>query len=309
MVSRLVDRGDLPVVFDSGTDPRRIRDLVGQDQLERIRFVHGDIADPAALQACVEDHGIQRIVHLAGLQVPFCRADPMLGARVNVLGTVNVFEVAAKAGIDRVAYASSAAVFEREDEVRSQGAPNEDATPHPSTHYGVYKLANEGTARVSHLEHGISSMGLRPLTVYGVGRDQGMTSGPTKAIKSAVVGRPYTIGFAGRTDFLYAGDCADAFIAAAEGGPDGASVFNLAGAATEVTSFVGELTSQVEAAADLIKIEGVDLPVPGAIAGGRLDVALPGLTRTSLKDGIGQTLQRFRTLQSAGQLSTSDLSS
>ncbi len=292
-----------------GTDPRRIRDLVGEEKLERIRFVQGDIADPAALQACVETHGIQRIVHLAGLQVPFCRADPMLGARVNVLGTVNVFEVAAKAGIDRIAYASSAAVFEREDEIRSQGAPNEDATPHPNTHYGVYKLANEGTARVSHLEHGISSMGLRPLTVYGVGRDQGMTSGPTKAIKSAVVGQPYTIGFAGRTDFLYAGDCADAFIAAAERGPDGASVFNLAGAATEVTSFVGELTSQVESAAGLIHVEGTDLPVPGAIAGGRLDDALPGLTRTPLKEGIRATLQRFRALHSAGQLSTSDLSS
>ena len=309
VVSRLLDRGDLPVVFDMGTDPRRIRDLVGDDQLERVRFVQGDIADPAALQACVEDHGIKRIVHLAGLQVPFCRADPMLGARVNVLGTVNVFEVAAKVGIDRIAYASSAAVFEREDEVRSQGAPDEDATPHPNTHYGVYKLANEGTARVSHMEYGISSMGLRPLTVYGVGRDQGMTSGPTKAIKSAVIGQPYTIGFAGRTDFLYAGDCADAFIAAAEGGPNGATVFNLAGAATEVTSFVGELSSQVEGAADLISVAGTDLPVPGSIAGGRLDDALPGLTRTSLKDGIGQTLQRFRALQSAGQLSTSDLSS
>jgi nucleoside-diphosphate-sugar epimerase len=308
VVSRLLDRGDLPVVFDMGTDPRRIRDLVGEEQLKRVRFVHGDVADPKALQACVEAHGIQRIVHLAGLQVPFCRADPMLGARVNVLGTVNVFEVAAKAGIDRIAYASSAAVFEREDELRSEGAPNEDATPHPNSHYGVYKLANEGTARVSYLEYGISSMGLRPLTVYGVGRDQGMTSGPTKAIKSAVLGKAYTVGFAGSTDFLYAGDCADAFIAAAERGPDGATIFNLAGASTEVTSFVEELVSQVPSAADLIKVEGTDLPVPGAIAGGRLDDALPGLARTPLKDGIRETLERFRALHATDQLSTSDLS-
>ncbi|MFT6110737.1 MAG: nucleoside-diphosphate-sugar epimerase [Planctomycetota bacterium] len=309
VVSRLLDRGDTPIVFDMGTDPRRIRDLVGEDALQRIRFVQGDIADPGALRACVEDHGVQRIIHLAGLQVPFCRADPMLGARVNVLGTVNVFEVAAKAGIDRVAYASSAAVYEREDEVRSQGAPDEDATPHPNSHYGVYKLANEGTARVSHMEYGISSMGLRPLTVYGVGRDQGMTSGPTKAIKSAVISQPYTIGFGGRTDFLFAGDCADAFIAAAERGPDGASVYNLAGAAVEVTAFASELISQVPAAADLIRVEGGELPVPGAIAGARLDDALPGLSRTSLTNGIADTLQRFRALHAAGTLSTSDLSS
>ncbi|MFT5735116.1 MAG: nucleoside-diphosphate-sugar epimerase, partial [Planctomycetota bacterium] len=133
--------------------------------------------------------------------------------------------------------------------------------------------------------------------------------GPTKAIKSAVISQPYTIGFGGRTDFLFAGDCADAFIAAAERGPDGASVYNLAGAAVEVTAFASELISQVPAAADLIRVEGGELPVPGAIAGARLDDALPGLSRTSLTDGIADTLQRFRALHAAGTLSTSDLSS
>ena len=58
------------------------------------------------------------IIHLAGLQVPTCRANPVLGARVNVIGTLNVFEAAktlSKARPDgpsvRIVYASSAAVF------------------------------------------------------------------------------------------------------------------------------------------------------------------------------------------------------
>ncbi|PYS95679.1 MAG: epimerase, partial [Acidobacteria bacterium] len=58
-------------------------------------------------------------------------------------------------------------------------------------------------------------MGLRPLTVYGVGRDFGLTSDPTKAMKAAVVGRPFRIRFGGRTDFQYVADTADAFIRAA----------------------------------------------------------------------------------------------
>lgn len=309
VVERLLERGDTPVVFDLGSEPRRIRDLVGEEALARVRLVQGDIADPGQLRACIEDHSIERIIHLAGLQVPFCRADPMLGARVNVLGTVNIFEEAARAGIARIAYASSAAVYERMDETRAGGAPTEDAAPHPNTHYGVYKLANEGTARVSNLEHGTSSIGLRPLTVYGVGRDQGMTSGPTKAIKSVVVGRPYSIGFSGRTDFLYAKDCANAFVAAAERGPDGSHVFNLAGASVAVTEFVEALAQQDATARDLITVEGSELPVPGAIAGGRLDQTLEGLSRTSLKDGITETLQRFRALHAAGTLDTSDLDS
>jgi len=285
VVERLLEKGDRPVVFDLGTEPRRIRDLLGAAALDRVTFVQGDIADPAALGACMDQHGVDHIVHLAGLQVPFCRADPMAGARVNVLGTVNVFEEAAKRGIQRVAYASSAAVYEREDEERAGGAPSEHASPNPNTHYGVYKLANEGTARVSFLEHGTSSVGLRPLTVYGVGRDQGMTSGPTKAIKAAVVGRPYTVGFGGRTDFLYAGDCADAFIAAADRGPE------------------------EPAARDLVRVDGGELPVPGAIDGARIGEVLTGLPNTSIRDGIAETLRRFRELHAAGTLDTSDLDS
>ncbi|MEM9800420.1 MAG: NAD(P)-dependent oxidoreductase [Planctomycetota bacterium] len=308
-VERLLARGDTPVVFDAGTDPRRIRDLVGDDGVERVTFVQGDIADADALRACVEGHGVERIVHLAGLQVPFCRADPMLGARVNVLGTVNVFETAHACGIDRVSYASSAAVYERDDEVRAGGAPDEAATPHPNTHYGVYKLANEGTARVSFLEHGTSSVGLRPLTVYGVGRDQGMTSGPTKAIKATVAGRPFTVGFGGSTDFLYARDCAEAFLRAAEAGPEGAHVFNLAGDAVEVTEFIGELLRQADGAGELITVDGPELPVPGAIDGVRIAEAFDGLPHTSIRDGIAETLARFRALDEAGTLDLSDLDS
>ena len=309
VVERLLEKGDHPVVFDLGTEPRRIRDLLGPEALARVSFVQGDIANPAALGACMDEHRVDHIVHLAGLQVPFCRADPMKGATVTVLGTVNVFEQAAKRGIQRVAYASSAAVYEREDEDRAGGAPCENASPTPNTHYGVYKLANEGTARVSFLEHGTSSVGLRPLTVYGVGRDQGMTSGPTKAIKAAVVGRPYTVGFGGRTDFLYAGDCADAFIAAADRGPDGAHVFNLAGESIAVTAFVEELCAQEPAARELVRVEGGELPVPGAIDGARIGEVLPGLPNTSIRDGIAETLRRFRALHAAGTLDTSDLDS
>ena len=307
VVERLLARGDRPVVFDLGSEPRRIRDLVGDEGLQRVGFFQGDIADPTELGRCMDEHSVQHVVHLAGLQVPFCRADPMAGATVNVLGTVNVFEQAARRGISRVAYASSAAVYERDDEVRAGRAPGEEQAPHPNTHYGVYKLCNEGTARVSFLEHGISSIGLRPLTVYGVGRDQGMTSGPTKAIKAAIVGRPYTIGFSGRTDFLYAADCAEAFIAAAERGPEGAHVFNIAGESLEVSAFREELVRQCPEAAELVSVEGPELPVPGAIDGEALGGAIDGLAHTSLADGIEQTFERFRALHGAGELHVADL--
>ena len=84
------------------------------------------------------------MIHLAALQVPFCRADPSLGARVNVVGTVNVLEAAARRELGRVVYASSVAAYDALDD--HDAAPAMQGVP--STLYGVYKRANEGTAHV-----------------------------------------------------------------------------------------------------------------------------------------------------------------
>jgi nucleoside-diphosphate-sugar epimerase len=150
----------------------------------RVTLVEGDVTDGTALGRALDELGITNVVHLAALQVPFCKADPVAGAKVNVVGTVNVFE-AAKRRAERMApvvYTSSIAVFSAEDADPLTGRLTTAANPHPPNHYGVFKQANEGNARIYWLDSGLSSIGLRPMTVYGVGRDQGMTSGPTKAI-------------------------------------------------------------------------------------------------------------------------------
>ena len=55
----------------------------------------------------------------------------------------------------------------------------------------------------------ISSVGLRPYVVYGVGRDQGLTSGPNAAMLAAAAGEAYTIGYSGRSQLQLAEDVAD----------------------------------------------------------------------------------------------------
>jgi nucleoside-diphosphate-sugar epimerase len=85
----------------------------------------------------------------------------------------------------------------------------------PSTLYGVYKRANEGTADVYAAERGLPSVGLRPHTVYGPGRDQGLTSAPTVAMLAAAAGSPYRLPFGGAYQLQYAPDVAAAFVAAA----------------------------------------------------------------------------------------------
>lgn len=301
IVKELVERGDTPVVFDRSDDRRRLHAILDDQALASVRFVRGDITDRAAVRQALERSGASRVIHLAGLQVPACRADPVAGAQVNVLGTLHVFEAARDLRLPHVVYASSAAVFGLADE-----AVDETVVPVPLTHYGVFKQANEGAARVYYADSGISSVGLRPYSVYGVGRDAGVTSDPTRAMKAALLGRPFRIRFSGVTDFIYVADTAAAFIACADRAPDGAQVFNLHGD----TRDVGEVSRLVEAALGApagITVSGPPIPMPPALDGSALRALIPGLPHTRLEDGVRETLARFAALRDAGRLDTCDI--
>jgi len=307
VVKHLLDRGEDPVIFDLGDDLRRIKDLVEPEQLARVRLIQGDVTDTDAVLAAVRDSGADRIIHLAGLQVPFCKADPVLGARVNVVGTLNLFQAAAACGISRVVYASSAAVYGPDDLGPDGSAPDEGTHCHPTTHYGVYKQANEGNARVFFTDSGISSVGIRPLTVYGVGRDQGMTSDPSRAMKAAVLGRPFQIRFSGATDYQYVSDCAATFLECADRAPDGAHIFNLHGDSVDMAEVVELIRSNSADGADGITVDGPTLPIPPGLDGSLIDEMIPGLPKTTLAEGVRMTMAHFSMLRDEDRLDTRDL--
>lgn len=294
-VRQLLDERVPVVAFDRSDDLHRLRLVLEPEAFERLTLVRGDITSLDSVEAALAEYGISHVVHLAALQVPFCRADPPLGALVNVVGTVNVFE-AVKRRRDQIrglVYTSSVGMYDAGDADPIDGRLHEDARARPGTHYGVYKLANEGTAHVYWLEDGIASVGLRPMTVYGPGRDQGLTSGPTRALLSALVGRPYRIGFGGRTLFQFAPDAAAAIVAAARSSPAGAPVYNLTGAAANIDEFVAAAAGSIPDAERLISHEGAPLPFPDEIdAQGLASVA--DVPITPLADGVARTIDLFR---------------
>jgi UDP-glucose 4-epimerase len=257
----------------------------------------------------IADHGITHIVHLAALQVPFCRADPILGARVNVVGTINVFEAARdlRDQVRCVSYASSAAVFGPEDAYGPDESLTDAARLEPGTLYGVYKQANEGTARVYWQDYGVRSVGLRPWTVYGVGRDQGMTSDPTKAIKAAVLGRSFSMALNGWMDLQYADDVARIFLASCERAPDGAPVFNLSGDQVSMDQFVAEVERQIPAARGLIRVGTQPTGIAWRVSDSGLREVLGSVPHTPLEQGIADTIARFRDLLARGELDASEL--
>jgi UDP-glucuronate 4-epimerase len=304
VVRNLVAEGVPTTVFDLGSDPHRLRLIMSEQELARVRFVAGDITDFEALHAALAEAGSTHIVHLAGLQLPFCKADPALGARVNVLGTVHVFEAAKRLGLQRVAYASTAAVYGISEEY-PEGPLAHDAPLRPHSHYGVYKQANEGTAHVYWRDEGITSIGLRPYVVYGPGRDQGMTSSPTKAMLAAAQGQPYHIPFGGRFDIQYADDVARAFIRAARAPFAGAEVFNLRGSVVRIAEIVAAIEDAVPAAKGTISFDDRPLGFPEEMDNTPLLGALGPLPYTPLADGVAQTIAVFKEALAAGRLRAS----
>ncbi len=308
IVKNLVERGDRPCVFDQDADSHRLRALLSEEQMNRVHFIEGDVTRLGDLDCAVDANGITHLIHLAALQVPACAADPALGGLVNVVGTLNVLEVARRHRdqVKRVVYASSAAVF-GPDEFYGHTTVGEGAQLLPGTHYGVFKQCNEGNARVYYANDGISSVGLRPWAVYGVGRDQGITSGPTKAIKAAVVGRPYTIRFTGGLDLQYVSDTAQIFLRCAESDLEGARVYTLRGSVTQTEEFIATLAQIVPRARDLVRAEGNALPIAHDLDDSALVGDLCEVPRTPLDQGIRETLAIFERLQREGRLDTSDL--
>jgi nucleoside-diphosphate-sugar epimerase len=303
IVKALIERGDQAIVFDRSDDSRRLRAIMDEDGVRQVHFVMGDITDGGAVLSALNESQATRVIHLAGLQVPTCKADPIAGALENVAGNNNVHEAARKVGIVGIVYASSAAVYGMNDE---EVALDETAACEPTTHYGVFKRANEGNARVYFLDHGLNSIGLRPLTVYGVNRDTGLTSDPTKAMKSAVLGRPFHIRFGGATDFQYVADTAATFIACADNTPEGANVFNLHGETVTVERIASFISAEVSNG-DLIAFGGPPIPIAAAMDDSAIRRVIGDLPSTPLETGIRETMKRFATLRDAGRLDTSDL--
>jgi UDP-glucuronate 4-epimerase len=282
----LVREGAGVVGYDLGDATHRLELVLQPDERADVRLVRGDVTDLDALGAALDEHEVTHVIHLAAMQVPFAKADPPRGARVNVLGSVNVFE-AVKARRDRIrglAYASSAAVYGGDDGV----SVAEDAPGSPGTHYGVHKQANEGAARVYWRDDGVPSIGLRPYVVYGPGRDQGMTAAPTLAMAAAARGEEFRIPFGGRMQFHFAPDVARAFVDAGRESAEGAVVANLGGPPAGMDEIVRAIESAAPEAAGRIAFDDVELPFPEEFRTAR-PVAL-----TPLADGVRQTIEHFR---------------
>jgi UDP-glucuronate 4-epimerase len=298
VVRLLLDEGCGVTTYDLGGSDHRLKLLLDDAELASLDQVRGDVTDLAQLRAAMEPRDITHVIHLAALQVPFVRADPPLGASVNVVGTVVVFEAVRALGplAGTLTYASSIAAYDPPEPGREH-----EQSGTPATLYGVFKRANEETAGVYWADYQVPSIGLRPHTVYGLGRDQGVTSAATKAMLAAAGGTSYQIPYGGRAELQHARDVARQFIAASRATVAGAVVLDPPGRPVAMTEIVQAIHTAVPASAETVGFDDVvSMGVPEQGDTTAFVALLGELPTIPLEEGVAETIESFRDLLARG---------
>jgi UDP-glucose 4-epimerase len=225
----MVQDGLRPVLFDNRMDLSLMGDIK-----DRVDLAVGDVCDQAALEKIVDDFKITHIAHLAALMPEPAEANPRLGIKVGVDGTVNVLEVARAKNIKRVVFTSSKAVYGEID--GAEGPPSykpvrEDYRKNPADLYGTIKVCCEEIGRYYRDTYGIEFIALRYVSIYGPGKEarHGPLSFYGQLIERARRGEKWVIPQGGDqlNDAVYVGDVARSVICALKAERSDAWQFNI----------------------------------------------------------------------------------
>ncbi|WP_347309870.1 NAD-dependent epimerase/dehydratase family protein [Defluviimonas sp. SAOS-178_SWC] len=271
LTDRLTSEGETVVALDL----LPAADRAVRPRPDQVMAVTGDITDPEVLTKVVAAHGVKAIVNLAALIIPACRANPILGAQVNILGHINAFEAARRNGVGRVVYTSTIAAKPR------------GPYASPVNLYGVYKHCCEEIAKIYHLDHGIASVGLRPNVVYGPGRTVGETAFVSEVIAAAVRGEAFDMPFSGRMCLQHVDEVVDVIVRSLRSQPDGPVVSDI----TTDTVSMDDLIETVRTVVPGARITASDTPrpAPDNLDNTRLVALLGAWPAVSLEEGVRRT--------------------
>lgn len=206
----LMDRGDTPVLIDNFNDyydPTLKRDRIGiflGDYGGAFTLHEGDIRDRSFLERVFSEEKPEKVIHLAAMAgVRYSIERPALYADVNVMGTVNMLDLAVAHGVRNFVYASSSSVYGENAKIPFSES---DPVDRPVSVYAATKKADELLANVYGHIHGLKTTGLRFFTVYGPWGRPDM--GVFRFVQNIIEGKPIDIYNGGdmRRNFTYIDD-------------------------------------------------------------------------------------------------------
>ena len=273
--------------------------------LSRVKMISLDIQEPDQIAELFEQFPISEVIHLAALQTPDCNAHRDLGLQINLAGTQHLIECMKRAAnpVDRFAVYGPRRAY-------PEGIVPMLSEPQPVNVYGTWKLAGEQLSRYFWEDTGTPTVVVRPGVLYGPGRDAGLTSTPTTAMKCAALGLPYEIPFSNRQDYLYSMDVGAAMGLAATASFSDFGVFTL----PSLTLETQEIVHAIRAGAELLGWQEPQISVGPDTVPFICELEFqpfldrfPDAPHTSLDAAVRSTLEEFQRQVAAGQLTLESL--
>jgi nucleoside-diphosphate-sugar epimerase len=297
LVRALLSRGDkVRVLDDFSTGKRENLNLPGSlhNLVVNLEVLEGDIADLSTCHKAVQ--GIEYVLHQAAIpSVPRSVALPIESNRANIDGTLNLLVAARDAGVKRLVFASSSAVYGN-----APGFPREETIPPaPLSPYAVQKLTDEHYLRLFYELYGLETVSLRYFNVFGPHQDPDSEYAAVipRFIKAFIRGtRPTVYGDGEQSrDFTYVDNVVYGNLLAVDAQDAPGKVMNLACG--------GQLTLN-QLLALLRKITGSDMeavytdPRPGDVRHSWADITLSGQvlnykTQVPLEEGLRRAVDYF----------------
>ena len=221
------------------------------------RFRSGQINDMARLFAVCRNDKIEAIIHSAGMVgLEPSLEQPIATYQTNIMGLVNVCEVARQLQMRRVVFVSSNAAYHR-----GSGAMLVETDPafsiqhaNPAGHYGTSKMAGEAIGLAYADFQNLDFLAIRITAIYGFGMRSPMYIKPM--VENSVLHKPTRFATGGRMkrDYTHVLDCADGIVAALEAPPWKAGeqrVINVASGNARTASDVAQIVRDTIPGADI----------------------------------------------------------
>jgi len=294
LASRLLDEGYNVVGIDNLAYGLR------ENVPEGVHFHHVDIRDREIFTLF---ENVDTVFHLAAKNcIADCQADPVETAEINVSGTVNVFEASKRAGVRKVIYAESSALYEG-----SSAFPTPESEVKPESFYALSKLASMYFASAYEKFYGLKFTALRYFCVYGPVQDYRRTIPPVMSafiIKLLKGERPIIYGTGEkRRDFVYVDDVNDFHMICMRDDRTNGKVFNIgSGVNYSVHEVLDKVSKMLKVTSDPIYKD--DLP-------GEAQVTLADITqakslgwkpRIPLEKGLEKAIEYIRKEMAAGKI-------
>lgn len=287
LVERLSEHNALTILDDLSTGTLRNLAHVGGE----LRLRRASILQPKVLATAMKNQDV--VYHLAArTSVPESVKKPQSYWRTNVEGTLNVLKTAVDAGVRRVVFASSAAVYGNVEETPKV----ETMRPAPASPYATTKMVGEfACEEIASLKR-IETVVVRIFNAYGPRQDPTSPYAGVIAKFCASLAERGPIEIHGdgeqTRDFLYAGDLAEALELAGEK-PVAGQIINLgSGAATSVNDVAGVLSEITGSPIRVTRAESREGDVKHSRANVERATNLLGFSpRTSLREGLERTLE------------------